>query len=253
MKHKYVIILLSVVLVLLVVAKMYEPTHFPLQLEYYVYAPDKVQKRLSKYSDELLAFRAQQNFSDIPWDNFSLGDDLEHINNNSKYTTDSTITFNGEIIETEIVRHFSQSGSLMQIDLRIKNTSHDTREILAMFGQNYLKLYENYDKNTENSSERYFWIKGTTLVIYEIEKPSYYSGTLVISDISDFSDAELKKFIRYGHAHFDKEPISQKFLENIQSTRKYTAPTTNRYDDSTYQGSSKQKEDLEAIDKYFGF
>lgn len=245
MRHKYIILGLSVILIMLIVAKGYKSAQFPLRIEHYDYAyGSNGEQRLTKKSDKLIAFRTQQKFSDIPWDGFSIGDSVEDVDTNSKNTTDSTIILDGKIFNTSVRKYFSQSGELMEIALRFRNASQVTSDIIAMFGSNYLQLYD-------NTSERYFWIKNTTLVIYEI---GYYDGFLAIADISDFTDAELKKFIRYGHAQSKYEPNLQSFLEKERTPRNTALPTTTKkYGDSdTYQGSSKQKEDLEAIDKYFG-
>lgn len=255
MRHKYIILGLSVILIILIVAKGYEPTQFPLRIEHYDYAyGSNGEQRLTKKSDKLIAFRTQQKFSDIPWDGFSIGDSVEDVDTNSKHTTDSTIMLDGKIFNTSVRKYFSQSGELMEIALRFRNASQVTSDIIAMFGSNYLQLYEYNDRMRKNTSERYFWIKNTTLVIYEIERLGYDDGFLAIADISDFTDAELKRFIRYGHAQSKYEPNLQSFLEKERTPRNTALPTTTKkYGDSdTYQGSSKQKEDLEAIDKYFG-
>lgn len=247
MRHKYIILGLSVILIMLIVAKGYEPTQFPLQFDDYDYYTSRGKRQIESKSDELIKYRISQDFSDIPWDDFSIGDDIELVNN-SKNTTDSTIILNGHIIDTKVFKFFSQSNTLTEIDLQFSNASQVSNDILAMYGNKYLRIYQ------DTYQERYFWIKNTIVVIYERISDH---GYLTIADISDYSEIELKNLINYGHiasSYPIHDPILQEFLERQRTPRDYTPhTTTKKYGDSdTYQGSSKQKEDLEAIDKYFG-
>lgn len=258
MRHKYTILGLSVILIMLIVAKGYEPTQFPLQVKDFSVFSDKATRKLAKSFDKLIAFRTQQTIPDIPWDGFSIGDSIEYFDNNSKNTTDSTIIWNGTPIETRTLNFFS-SDQLIEIDLYFRDESKVTSEILAMYGNNYLRTLETYDKTLKiYYSERYFWIKDSTIIIYEIDRAGYPDkGYLTVADISEFSEAELYHFIKYGRVSFYsiKEPLLQSSLERNRSPQHYTRPTPKekKYGDSdVYQGSSKQKEDLEAIDRYFG-
>lgn len=252
MRHKYTILGLSVILIMLIVAKGYEPTQFPLQVKDFSIYSDKAMRKLAKSFDKLIAFRTQQTIPDFPWDGFSIGDSIEYFDNNSKNTTDSTIIWNGTPIETRTLNFFS-SDQLIEVDFYFRDESEVTSEILAMYGNNYLRTLEGY------YHERYFWIKGSTIIIYEIDRAGYPDhGYLTVADISEFSEAELYDFIKYGRISFYsiKEPILRSFLERNRSPKHYTRPTPKekKYGDSdVYQGSSKQKEDLEAIDRYFGF
>ena len=250
MRHKYIILGLSVILIMLIVAKGYEPTQFPLQVKDFSVHSDKATRKLAKSFDKLIAFRTQQTIPDFPWDGFSIGDSIEYFDNNSKNTTDSTIIWNGTPIETRTLNFFS-SDQLIEVDFYFRDESEVTSEILAMYGNNYLRTLEGY------YNERYFWIKGSTIIIYEIVAGSPVHGYLTVADISEFSEAELYDFIKYGRISFYsiKEPILRSFLERNRSPKHYTRPTPKekKYGDSdVYQGSSKQKEDLEAIDRYFG-
>lgn len=257
MRHKYLILGLSVALVALIVAKRYEPTQFPMRIDFRDYAYGSKKEELTKKSDKLIEFRRSQDFADIPWDTFSIGENEESVNHKNKNTTDSTIILNGNPINARVIKFFSPTNKLIEIDLQFKNAPQQlTNEILAMFGNKYLQIYEHNDLMHINTSERYFWIKNAILVIYEIDRIGHETKYLTIADVSDFSENELKEFIRYGHvaSYSIKEPFLQNFLEKVRTPQSYTPSTTKKkYGDSdVYQGSSKQKEDLEAIDKYFG-
>lgn len=261
MKHKYLIFGLATILVVLIVAKVFEPTKFPIRINYFDYAHTSSEEMfIAKKMQPWLELRTQQTFSDIPWDGFSLGEKSESVQAKSKNTTDSTIVLNGNTINAHIFKFFSPEDKLIEIDLRFSKVSQQLfDEIVALFGENHLEVYEYNDRLRKNVNERFFWIKGSVLVVYEIDRIGVDdSGYLTIANVSDFSEEELNRFIRYGHvsSHYNiNAPILQSFLEESRNPKSYTPSTPQKkYGDSdVYKGSSKQKEDLELIDRYFGF
>ena len=231
MRHKHLILGLSFILIALIGVKIgvkiYESTQFPLQVKDFSVFSDEAERKLAKRFDKLIAFRTQQTIPDFPWDCFSIGDSIEYFDNNSKNTTDSTIIWNGNLIETRTLNFFS-SDQLIEIDLYFRDESKVTSEILAMYGNNYLRILETYDKTLKMYyDERYFWIKDSTIIIYEIDRAGYSDkGYLTVADISEFSEAELYHFIKYGRISFYSiEPILQSSLERNRSQKHYTRPT----------------------------
>lgn len=261
MKHKYLIFGLSAILVVLIIAKVFEPTKFPIRINYFDYAYTSSREMfIAKKMQPWLELRAQQNFKDIPWDGFSLGENSESVRAKSKNTTDSTIILNGNTINARVIKFFSPEDKLIEIDLEFRKIPQQlSNEIVALFGENHLEVYEYNDRLRKNVNERFFWIKDSTLVVYEIDRIGVGdSGYLTIADISDFSEKELNRFIRYGHisSHiYISTPILQDYLEGSRNPKSYTPsrPQKKYGDSDVYQGSSKQKEDLELIDSYFGF
>ena len=258
MKHKYLILGLAAILVVLIIAKILEPTKFPIRIDYNDYSYSlSGEKIIAKKIQPWLELRTQQPFSDIPWDGFSLGENSESVRAKSKNTTDSTIVLNGNTINAHVFKFFSPEDKLIEIDLRFSKVSQQlSDEIVALFGENHLEVYEYNDRLRKNVNERFFWIKGSVLVVYEIDRIGVDdSGYLTIADVSDFSEEELNEFIRYGHiSHFVYTPILQDFIESSRNPKSYTPlkPQKKYGDSDVYQGSSKQREDLELIDRYFG-
>ena len=62
MRHKYIILGLSVILIMLIVAKGYEPTQFPLQFDDYDYYTTRGKRQIESKSDELIKYRISQDF-----------------------------------------------------------------------------------------------------------------------------------------------------------------------------------------------
>lgn len=118
MKHKYLILGLAAVLVVLIIAKVFEPTKFPIRINYFDYAYTSNREMfIAKKIQPWLELRSQQTFSDIPWDGFSLGESAESVQAKSKNTTDSTIILNGNTINAHVIKFFSPEDKLIEIDL----------------------------------------------------------------------------------------------------------------------------------------
>ena len=251
MKHKHSILILSVILVVLLVIKgNYEPLFFPMQTDL-----SESTQWSQKKMDKLIKYKTSQKFADIPWDEFSIGDYMEYVNSNGKHTTDSTVVFNETIIDSKIIKFFSTAGKLIEIDLYFKDAQLVKPDILSMYGTKYLKVDDSVFGSYNDYDSRFFWIKDSIIIIYEIGGTGD-GGYLTIADMSNLSNEELKYLIQFGSIsqYWKQKAHPQSFIEWWQTPKDYT-PTTNikKYGDSdTYQGSSKQKEDLEAIDKYFG-
>jgi hypothetical protein len=259
MRHKYIILALAALLVGLLIIKTVAPTSYPLSTNYEWGDDAKVEKRASVLLNE----RPDAGEKSIKWDDFSIGDTREQMRSKVRNTTDTSIVLAGTTIPCKTTYFYDSEDRLIEAHFFFSSyTSHPRTaksKAIEVYGMNYLEVY-NYNKLMKrNANERYFWVCGNSLVVYEDDGVSK-DGTLCVADITGLSDEQLIYFFRIGHVReYDaRKPHIFGFFERESnrstSTPSSTSTRTYKYGDSdTYQGSSQQKADLEAIDKYFGF
>lgn len=259
MRHKYIILALAALLVGFIVIKSIAPTSYPLSTNYEYGDDAKVEKRASV----LLSERPDAGEKSIRWDDFSIGETREQISSKMRNTTDTSVVLAGTRIPCKSTFFYDSEDRLIEAHFFFSSyTSHPRTaksKAIEVYGKNYLEVY-NYNKLMKrNANERYFWVCGSSLVVYEDDGVSN-DGTLCVADITGLTDEQLTDFFRIGHVRdIDaRKPnivgFVERVLERRTSTPSSTSTRTYKYGDSdTYQGSSQQKADLKAIDDYFGF
>jgi len=259
MRHKYIILALLGLLIVLIILKVNEPTKYPLSTNY----EWGKEAKLERLSDTFLSERQEASDNAIKWDSFHIGDTKEQVKSQAKFTTDTTVVLGGKTFPCKTTYFYNQDGRLIEVHMSFTSFGLSTRsvteQVLKLYGDHYLRVYHYNSIMKRNDDERYFWLDGDKLVFYE-DYCTTDDGYLCVADAAGLSNEQLKKYFRLGHVNNwqPHEPHIVSFVERdsnpSRSTPSSSSSRTYKYGDSdTYQGSSQQKADLEAIDNYFGF
>ena len=259
MRHKYIILALLILLIVLVILKVKEPTKYPLSINY-VWGKET---KLERLSNKFLEDRQEASENAVKWDSFQIGNTKELVKSKATFTTDTSVVLGGKTFPCKTTFFYDLDGRLIEVHmsftsfgLSIKNV---TEQVLKLYGDHYLKVYNYNNELRRNVEERYFWLYGKMLIFYEDDCITD-DGYLCVADASGLTNEQLKKYFRLGHVNGrqPQEPHIVSFFDR-DSNFSYSTPSTSslrtyKYGDSdTYQGSSQQKADIEAIDNYFGF
>ena len=159
-----------------------------------------------------------------------------------------SICIDGEAIEANVVYEFGANNKLISVRARVNNKAANNtyRSAFSNYGSQCIKI--NNDKGECYES---FWFFPTCYACaeYRLSEATY----LTVAAYEGLGYTNLERIVRdggsddymFGSVEYKR---SQETIKNNQQQKLY------KYGDSdVYQGSSKQKEDLKAIDEYFGF
>lgn len=259
MRHKYIILGLLGLLIALVILKVYGPTHFPMSVKSDLFKREKVEKAARKFIEE----RIEASENTIKWAPYHIGDTRESLGVQELFIQNDTFVLGGLTVPCSTTYFFDESDRLIEVHISFTSSGIDippiTGKVKEQYGKHYLNVYEYNPYLHRNSDDRFFWLDGNNLVLYEVEI-SLNKSYLSIMDISCLSQEQLAKFIRSvrinGYNPYQSSVESFFESENEKSSGRTHSSSTRTYkygDSDIYQGSSQQKADLEAIDKYFGF
>ena len=250
MKHKYIILSLTVILAILIAIKVSHPhgvsvtrydypIHFGTVIEDFNKNP-KVWQAIKDKGDNKVV-----NPLFFCYGNTKLFDEPKKYPDYAVYFegTDHPAT-----IEYDYYSRNSSRRVLQRVDVRIRRADYSgaKEQLIANLGSQYIDW-----GSEESSSYSILWFFPYCYV--------YYKHSHLLDDIDYITVAtyeregkDFEQIYKHGvcnESTFFKSPSSSK--SNSSSSGK---TKTYKYGDSdTYQGSSKQKEDLKAIDDYFGF
>ncbi len=251
MRHKYIILGLLGFLLILILFKIIEPTHYPVSVKYEYGKEYRVEKVAYKF----LKDREKASDNSIKWSSFQIGDTKEQVNATSDYVRSDTIILGDIVIPCATSYYYNSDNRLIEVHYSITEYGIKiwpiTNRLLELYGPHYIRIYRS------NNNDKYFWLDGNNLVTYSVQK-EINDAFLSIMDISVLSQEQLVRFIRNGGSigYNCRKGYVMGFIESEKNkvNIQYSSPRTYKYGDSDiYQGSSQQKSDLEAIDKYFGF
>lgn len=248
MRHKEIIIILAVLLVFLLVVKASqnhrENTTYPLVIDYYEAYDHKDDYSLKKVN---FAIKDRVNNTCVNplffcGSNVKLGMTREEFK--AAKVDEHAIYLNNTFVPCSTIYEFDKNDQLCAVYVRIANGNFVSAPdvVLSTFGNKRIDIIS----STEAS--KHIWYFSDFYI--HLDKEFYRSDKKTYITVSKYSAIERYKPYQlcfYGGGHdylFDDANRSS----SSSSTRTY------KYGDSDiYQGSSQQKADLEAIDKYFGF
>ena len=261
MKRIHVIYILSAVLVVLIILKFTTGSNngsvtrpglsgYPIQLSDSEFTTilcsvddfgDKVEKAVRERTN---------NSCDAPLffcgDSVALG--LAQASFNSLAVPTTEVHLGQEVVSAKVLFEFNTKGELSTVRAKISpdESSRAFNYFVTYYGPKHLSILDRAGVNN-----KCIWFFPSCYVYL------YWSGSsdtfITVSDLNSLPYSNYERIVRDG-GNFDYM-FGDAPSQIDDSSRPYTSPTkTYKYGDSdVYQGSSKQKEDLEAIDKYFGF
>jgi len=249
MRHKGIIITLAAILCVLLVIKAVvnhkENTTYPLQLEWSVVHKNHsysaipkidfaVRDRINNTCDNPLFFLGSR---------VKLGMSKADVEKATK--TDNAVFFAGELIPCGVVYKYTKDNQLEAVYVRISHSvySNAPEMILNHFGE------KRVDITSEYGISEHIWYYPDYYVFLDYDsKRDTDKVYITVASYDSKSYWSIPELALYGGcSDYDFEKASSSSTPNSSSK-------TYKYGDSdTYQGSSKQAEDLAAIDAYFGF
>ena len=249
MRHKSIIISLAIVLCALLVAKAImqhkENTTYPLQLEWSV-----VHKSQSSLNNPKVSFAVRDrvnNRCDAPL--FFLPNGVQLGMNKSDLTKlnlgENAIYLDGNLVPCGLAYKYTDDDLLEAVCVRISpavcNTAPQT--VIKHYGEKRVDITDTY------GASEHIWYYPDYYVFLDYD--TKYSNKSIYITVATYESKKywsIEQLAQYGGC------IDHDFESKVSSSSSSSSSRTYKYGDSdTYQGSSKQAEDLAAIDAYFGF
>lgn len=159
-----------------------------------------------------------------------------------------SIFIDGKAIEAIVVYEFGANNKLISVRARVKDIAakYTFQSAFANYGSQCIKI--NNDKGECYES---FWFFPTFYACAECRQSK--TTYLTVASYEGLNYSNLGRIVRDGGS--DDYMFGRNDYEQSHETKKENQQQKRyKYGDSdVYQGSSKQKEDLKAIDEYFGF
>lgn len=249
MRHKKIIIALAALLCVLLVIKAVvnhkENTTYPLQLEW-----SAVHKKHSYSPTPKIDFAVKDrvnNTCDNPL--FFLGSSVElgmsKADVEKATKTDNAVFFDGKLVPCGIVYKYTEDDLLEAVYVRISPSvySDAPKMIISYLGE------KRVDITSEFVISEHIWFYPDYYVFLDFNpnnnKDKVYITVALYNSKNYRSIPELALY--GGGSDYD-------FSKTSSTSPSSSSTGTYKYGNSdTYQGSSKQAEDLAAIDAYFGF
>lgn len=259
MRHKYIILGLLGLLIVLIILKVSGPTQFPMSVKSEFGKSEKVVKA----AETFLENRAEPTGNTIKWASFQIGNSREQVGAPSDFVQNDTVVLGGKTIPCATTYFYGADNQLIEVHYSFTHfgivIGPITSKVLELFGDHHIRIYRYNQYMHANEMDKYIWLDGNNLVLYEVES-SLNDSYLSIMDVSSLSQEQLAKYISSVriNGYHPYQPHLKGYLEreNERSSGRSNSSSTRTYkygDSDTYQGSSQQKADLKAIDDYFGF
>ena len=247
MKHKNIILALSALLLVLICIKVLQPSIEELKASKQGYEyPIHIEANLdhSFASDRRVRQSIKDAATNIQVNPLFFCYGSPKMFGEKKKYPDYVVRFEEKDIPASIEFDYSNKEALKRVDVRIRRDDYQgTREqLIAKLGNQYIE----WGELNEN---------GNSILWFFPDYYVYYNHSHILDDLDYITIAT------YGSAHKDYNYIykygicgeSTFFTPPTKNTTSSSKKTYKYGDSDTYMGSSKQKEDLKAIDEYFGF
>lgn len=249
MRHKNIIIALAASLCVLLVIKAVvnhkENTTYPLQLDW-----SAVYGNSSYTSSPKIVFAVKDrvnNECENPL--FFLGSGVKlgmsKVDVEKATKTDNAVFFDGKLIPCGVVYKYTKDELLEAVYVRISPSvySDAPKMIMSYFGE------KRVDITSEFAISKHIWYYPEYYVFLSFNPGNNKDKVYItVASYNSTSYRSIPELALYGGC------IDYDFEETSSTSPSSSSTRTYKYGNSdTYQGSSKQAEDLAAIDAYFGF
>lgn len=242
MKHKYLILILSLVLVGLIIGKNYSEKQYPLEVENYEYHNRGSEKARDKRVAQLVSDSKENHAKPIVFwvESIALGTQMPEGVNNAVY---SSVHFGNKDIPAYVTACADEDMKLAQVNAyMMKHNVGEVRivdELIKHFGEQYLHISyapQSYDRSL--IVDEYYWIFDSFYVAFKERNQKIETDESIIisiGSIKGLSDNYLKQIVPSG---IIDTPTT--FKQTVTAKRSSTPSKKYKYGDSdVYQGSSK--------------